>query len=510
MEIIARFSHDQLDHTQDNNVHFVVSLKAPTLDWMQKRPQLCVLPVIDLSGSMQGEKLRYAQQSMLKLVDQLVDGDFAGLIAFESRVHVLVKPQPVTADLKNQLKTAINRLHIMGGTNFADGMMKAVKAVQALDLPSTFLKRVIMFTDGQPTEGVTDPKIILKMLENNRGSVTVSSFGYGDISGGTYNGCDQDFLLKFAELGSGNYAYVKNPDDALSAFGKELGGLLSTYATDLEVEVEPVNGHLVSKVVSNVEHTEDKVTGQIEIPLSDILCEETRHFVFEAKLLKQAKVFPRETTAFNVKLTYSVVTEDGRKDIKTVEEKARVRFVRPGDAQKGPNPEVSEIVALHQVIRAQLEAEEQAKKGHYAQAAAVMANVAHEVKTKGGIHGERIAAAAMNVGTRLSNAHAYQQGQGYLRSFAAAGTRAYGTSSLDADAGRDLAALNVSLSNSSQAMYADNFTAGGVVPAPAPAGQGLVLPAPSVDLSAFLGANAVVAPIPTTPFWTALPTNKSK
>src|SRR6185503_12550430 len=58
MEIIARFTQDQLDHTQDNNVHFVVSLKAPTLDWMQKRPQLCVLPVIDLSGSMGGDKLR--------------------------------------------------------------------------------------------------------------------------------------------------------------------------------------------------------------------------------------------------------------------------------------------------------------------------------------------------------------------------------------------------------------------------------------------------------------------
>lgn len=465
MEILARFTHDQLDHSQDNTVHCVVSLKAPTLDWMQKRPTLCVLPVVDLSGSMKGDKLRYAQQSLLKLVDQLADKDFAGLVAFESRVHVLVEPQPVTAELKDRLKAAINKLHVMGGTNLSDGMMRAVQAVQKLDLPDTFLKRVIMFTDGQPTEGVTDTKTILKMLDSNRGSVTVSSFGYGDPTGGTYNGCDQDFLLKFAELGKGNYAYVKNPDDALAAFGKELGGLLSTYATDLEVEIEPVNGHLISKVVSNVEHSEDKVTGHIEVPIPEILCEEARHFVFEAKLAKQPKVFPRETTAFNVKLTFSVLTEDGKREVRSVEEKARVRFVKSADAQKEPNAEVVEIVNLHRIIRAQLEAEADAKKGKYAAAAQRMENIAHEVKTNGGVGGQRLAVAAMNVRRRLGSAQEFEHGQGYLRSFAAGGTRGYGASAVDEEAGADLLSCNVSMSNSSQAQYANAFSGqvGGVV-----------------------------------------------
>lgn len=458
MEILARFTHETLDHTQDNTVHFVVSLKAPTLDWMAKRPKLCVLPVIDLSGSMKGGKLRYAKESMLKLVDQLADGDFAGLIGFESRVHVLVEPQPVTGDVKDRLKKAINDLQTMGGTNFAEGMMKAVSAVQKLDLPAAFLKRVIIFTDGQPTEGVTDPKMILKMLDSNRGSVTVSSFGYGDVGGGTWNGCDQDFLLQFSELGKGNYAYVKNPDDALAAFGKELGGLLSTYGTDLEVEVEPVNGHLISKVVSNIEHVEDKLTGAIEVPIPDILCEETRHFVFEAKLAKQAKAFPRETTAFNVKLTYSVLTADGKKEKKTLEEKARVRFVKPSDAQKIPNAEVLDIVNLHRVIRAQLDAEEKAKKGQYGEAAKVMDFIAEQVQTNGGAGGQRLAAVARNVRMRVDSADAYSNGQGYLKSLAKGGTRAYGTSSMDADAGADLIACNVSVSNSSQAMYSSSFS----------------------------------------------------
>lgn len=491
MEILARFPHDQVDHTQDTTTHLVVSVKAPTLEWITRRPQLCVIPVVDLSGSMDGAKLRYAKQSMLKLVDQLAEGDFAGLIGFESRVHLVVKPGPVTPELKDQLRTAISKLRTLGGTNFAEGMSRAVQEVQRLDLPSTFLKRVIMFTDGQPTEGVVDPKAILKMLENGRGSVTVSAFGYGDVGGGEYNGCDQDFLLKFAELGKGNYAYVKNPDDALGAFGKELGGLLSTYATNLVIEVEPANGHLVSKVVSNVEHTEDKVTGAIEIPVSDILCEETRHFVFEAKLSKQAKAFPRETTAFNISVSYSVLGEDGQRTTKTAEQKARVRFVRPADAAKVPNDAVMEIVNLHRIIRAQLEAEAQAKKGHYAAAEAHMVNIAQEVKTSGGVLADRYAVAALNVSGRLRSKEAFQTGQGYLRSFASGGTRAYGTSSVDADAGADLVACNVSLSNSSQEQLADAFTS-------APASPLAVTPeevAAVADLSAVFQPAAPQAPV---------------
>lgn len=455
MEILARFTHSQINHAQDNDIHLVVSLKAPTLDWMEKRPKLCVLPVIDLSGSMGGSKLDYAKRSLLKLVDQLAEGDFAGLVGFENRAHVLESPQQVTAEFKDRLKKTIRNLHTMGGTNFAEGLLQAVKLVEQLDLPASFLKRIIMFTDGQPTTGVTNTKDILKLLEANRGTATVSSFGYGEAGGGVWGGCDQDFLTELATLGKGNYAYVKDPDDALSAFGKELGGLLSTYATDLELEIEPVKGHQVAEVVTNVKHEED-VTGLVEIPISDILSEETRHFVFKTKLAKQAKVFPRDTTAFNVKLSYSVLTEDGSKETRTTEAKARVRFVREADAQTEGDREVEEVVALHQVIRAQLKAEEAAKKGEFDQASKFMEEIAEQAQTSGYVN---VAAMANNVRRRVGNQALYAQSAGFLRSVANAGTRAYGTSGMDREAAVFLADCNVALNNDAMHHYEASFVA---------------------------------------------------
>lgn len=447
MEIQARFPYDKINHAQDTDGHLVLSLIAPSIDWLTQRPKLAVLPVIDLSGSMQGSKLEYAKKSVRKLVDQLTPGDVCGLMAFESNFHPLVKPEPVTPAFKEKLRAAIDNLHIMGGTNYSGGLLGAIETMKSLDLPLSFVQRVIFFTDGQPTEGVTSKEAILKLTTQALGTsaTTISFFGYGDVGGGVYNGCDQEFLVECSKQAKGNYAYVKDPDAALMAFGKELGGLLSAYATDILITVEPVNGHQITKVVSDVEAEEEDVTGQVEIKLSDLLAEETRNIVLATKFTKQAQAFPRQSTVFNVHLVYSVFSPDGAKEVKSEDIKAKVTFVKPSEAQKEPNKEVDAIVGLAQMIRAQIAAEEQAKKGEYKTAASLLEDMARQLQNRG--H-ERLGGLSRGLSARVGRADLYASSSGYLRSVQSAGTRAYGVSSMDGDAQADLIGANVSVSNS--------------------------------------------------------------
>lgn len=449
MEIIARFAHDKLDHAINTKTHLVVSVTAPTLDWVTKRPAICLIALIDLSGSMKGAKLDYAKKSLHKLVDQLQPGDFTGLIGFESRAHILVQPQPVTPALKDEMRKAINALRDQGGTNLWMGIEEAVKRVQALDLPPKFLKRVIMFTDGQPTEGVTDTAKILRMTGSTRGSVTISSFGYG---GGAY-GCDQNFLTQLANEGQGNYAYVQDPDDALTAFGRELGGLLSTYAQDIHITLEPSNGHHITKVVTDIK-TETDALGELDFQFPDILSEETRNFIFEVELVKQDKVGPRAVNLFSVNASYSTLTEDGKRETKSIETKAKAQFVDEDEAQKAPHKELDEVIALAQVVRAQLEAEEQAKKGEFQAATRIMEGISKDVTGRGHVNTGRI---ATNVGGRVGSASLYAASGGYLRSMSYGGTRSMGLSGMDDEAGADLMSANVSMSNSSMAFYTESF-----------------------------------------------------
>jgi Ca-activated chloride channel family protein len=473
MDIIAQFSHDRLDYAKDNTPHLVITLTAPQHDWVKKRPALCVIPLVDLSGSMKGPKLEYAKQSLHKLVDQLVPGDITGLIGFEARVHVPVEPGRVTPEFKIRMHKAIDALHDRGGTDLDAGILRALEMVNNLDLSASFLKRIIMFTDGQPNQGITDQTEILRRLTLNRGNITVSAFGYGnqskdDLAGG----CDQEFLQKFSAEGQGNYAFVKGPDDALTAFGRELGGLVSTYAQDLVIEIEPENGHALGKAVTDIT-VESNALGEAEFKIPEILAEETRHFVFETSLKKQGKVMPRAFNLFKVKVTYSYLTEYGKRETAVIETRAKATFVESGEEQKEPNKDLDEVIAMAQLLRAQKEAEELAKKGEFTTAGAVMNHFENELKRRG-MTGK--ANMAKGIRSRLVSANAYSEGQGYLRSMHSAGTRAYGVSSMDDAARADLLSANVVLSNSSQRMVESTFT--GRVSAPPVVHVPLVAPLP--------------------------------
>jgi Ca-activated chloride channel family protein len=455
----ARLTFDSVQFDKDTDAHLVVSLKAPKIDWQAKRPRVCIIPVIDISPSMMGQKLEYAKQSVLKLIDHLQPGDFCGVVAFGGEVFTVSKPVEVTQARKDELKAKVGQLGTNGSTNFSGGMCQGLELLNKGDLPDGMLKRVIMFTDGMPNTGIAIKKEdIVRLLEAQLGIATLSAFGYGTDA-------DQELLADVAKTGKGNYAFIRNPEDALSAFAKELGGLLSTFAQNLSIVVAPHNGHTITATVSDVTAEEDGK--KVKVTLPDILSEEERHLVFAVKLDKQPNAFPRESSVFDVTIEYDMLDGAAQKTHQTEELKAKVQFVKEDDAQKKPTPEVDRIVGLAQLVQAQVEAEEHAKRGDYAGAVKVMRVTCDSFMTRDQAD---LAHVSSNVAEKMGNQAVYAVSSGYLGSMRSAGSRAYGTSSLDASAAADLGAVGVSLSNSAQAQTVASF--GG--DAPAPVGAGVV------------------------------------
>ena len=100
MQIKPQFTFEQVRHDKDNDLHLVLSLTAPKSDWQAKRQPLCIIPVLDISGSMGGAKLDYAKQSLLKLVEHLSSDDYLGLVSFSSSARVDAKPEKMTPERK--------------------------------------------------------------------------------------------------------------------------------------------------------------------------------------------------------------------------------------------------------------------------------------------------------------------------------------------------------------------------------------------------------------------------
>lgn len=482
MKAEARFTHSAIRFDEDQTVHMVLSLTAPATEWQTKRPPLCIVPAIDVSGSMGGDKMEYAKQSVLKLIDHLGPQDRCGLVTFESSVRVVSSVVQMTPENKTELRRAVTELGPLGGTNFVGGMLAALDLIDKADLPVNYLTRVIMFTDGQANTGVTsDPVQIVAMMSANLGRATVSAFGYG-------SDVNQAMLADLSDKGKGNYASVKHADDALSAFGKELGGLLSTYAQDIEVEMTPKGDHKIKGVISDVAVEESDVLSEVTVKIPDILAEETRHIALTLDLGKQKQALPRPVTVLDLVIRYALIGADGRRSSVAMESKGKIRFVKPGEEQKTPTREVDAIVALAQLGRAQKEADQHVQKGDYRGAARVMKNAAHDVGARGHV---QVQGLLDGMSLKYQSPVDYAQSSTYLTSMGRVARRGMGVSSADEKAIRDcsefLYEYEVGISNQAQQLFSQAFESDSVVIAPPPP------PVPSV--AAVPDSSAAVFPV---------------
>jgi Ca-activated chloride channel family protein len=470
MKVDAKLTFEKIRHDQDTDAHLVVTLTAPPLEETVKRPRICIVPVIDVSPSMQGEKLAYAKRSVEKLIDHLGPNDYCGLVQFSSTAEVLQRPTKTTTETKAELKRKVANLRIGNATNIADAILVGLELGNQMDLPGEVVTRVIIFTDGQANRGpaTTTPELV-KLLNANIGSCTLSAFGYGADA-------DQNLLAELAKKGNANYAFVQNPDDALTAFGKELGGLISTYATNLVFNINPCAEHEIEDVISDVDSEEEKVGGGVKIKIPDILCEEVRNIVLAVKLKGQKGTGPRAVNVFEIKGGYDILDATSKKERKGFEAKGKVQFVKEGDESKAPEDDLAKIVGLAAVVRAQLEAEEKAKRGDYQGAVLHMQAASHRLGTQGLGQAQAI---ANRVAARLGDAGTYCSSTGYLRSMAGGGTRGYGVASYDAAASAELSSMGVQLSNSSQTATSNSFAAGSSIAVSGD--QGGAAPAPAVN-----------------------------
>jgi Ca-activated chloride channel homolog len=461
MKTTAQLTFEKLACGEAKDAHLVVSLCAPHEDASAPRAPVCVIPVLDVSGSMNGQKLHFAKQSILKLIDHLAPGDFCGVVTFSTEVETVAPPAEMTPERKEGLKATVGRLAARSSTNLAGGMLAGLAHAHAHAcegrFPEGMLVRVILFTDGHANAGpATKAAELLTLLRANLGTATLSAFGYGADA-------DQELLRGLSDLGKGNYAYVGSPEDALTAFARELGGLLSTCAQSIAVRVKPCDGVALTDVVSDVDAREE--AGGVTIRIGELLADEVRHLVFGVRLAPRAVPLDAPVPIADVEVTWSRL-QDGRLVSARDACKATARFVTPAEAQPRPTPGVDAVVAVAQLVRAQIEAEEAAGHGDFAEARQVMRLFQAAVVGRG--HGA-VAEAAAKLGDRLGDADSYDRSRAYRSSMRKGSTRSV-SSKFDDAAERDLKAMNRAHETAAQERMEKSFGAkrGPAAQGPAP------------------------------------------
>jgi Ca-activated chloride channel family protein len=135
--------------------------------------------VLDVSGSMQGQKMAQAREAAHYVVDQLHPGDRFNLIAFSTGVRLWQNElQPATEQGLREAHAWISRLEAGGSTDINRALLEGL--AQFSDGGRTTRPAYMLFmTDGLPTMGEVEPGRIVNNALNNRPDRTIRLFTFG-------------------------------------------------------------------------------------------------------------------------------------------------------------------------------------------------------------------------------------------------------------------------------------------------------------------------------------------
>lgn len=206
---------------------------APSLPGVSSagpRAPLNLCLVLDRSGSMEGPPLEYAKQACNQLVDLLAPTDILSIVVFDEIVEVLMAPQRVTD--RQAIKNGIAQIQPGYTTNLYDGMTLAAQQVESMMGESGRVTRMVVLTDGEPTAGIKEfGPLVNHAGEIKQKGITITYLGFGP----EYN---EELLASMAKKAGGNYYYIPEPQLIPEIFRAELGKMMATASTGLQLSVK--------------------------------------------------------------------------------------------------------------------------------------------------------------------------------------------------------------------------------------------------------------------------------
>jgi Ca-activated chloride channel family protein len=265
MDAALTFDHELLSVESDNDVYCMFELHVPSAAHDDARAPLRIALVLDRSGSMAGDKLDVAKQCARFVAQRLQPTDLLSVVAFDDHVDFaapLAAPGAAT-------EAAIVALQPGGSTNLSGGWLKGLEELRRCD---DGVRRVVLLTDGQANQGVTDPEQLVSLAAGTKAEAATTRIGFGE-------GFDEDLLTAIADASGGATYFADTPDDAPGIFAEEFTGLTTLVAQNVSVEIRPTEQVELLGVLN--EYPIVEVAGGLHAQIGDAYGGERRRVVFQ-------------------------------------------------------------------------------------------------------------------------------------------------------------------------------------------------------------------------------------
>lgn len=161
--------------------------------WKQAKKPVDLIAVMDISGSMKGEKITTARSSLMQFVQKLDDRDRLQIIIFSSDINTLT-PLSELGGKRQQVLDSVSGIFENGGTRLYDATLQAYQELQQKGDPK-HIRAVVLLTDGKDTESTTTLDNVINQINAAQGeggnSIKLFTIAFG-------NDADKDVLQKIA------------------------------------------------------------------------------------------------------------------------------------------------------------------------------------------------------------------------------------------------------------------------------------------------------------------------
>ncbi|WP_444926707.1 marine proteobacterial sortase target protein [Microbulbifer sp. TRSA002] len=182
-----------------------------------------VIYVIDTSGSMSGNSIRQAKESLTLALSRLHSNDRFNVIEFNSTTRVFF-PRPIAASAENirRARQEIENLNAEGGTEMAPALRMAF-GQQMQDDTST-VQQVVFITDG----AVGNERALFELISQSLHNARLFTVGIGSAP-------NSHFMRKAAQFGRGTFVTIGDISEVRERMQALFAKLENPMATDLQL-----------------------------------------------------------------------------------------------------------------------------------------------------------------------------------------------------------------------------------------------------------------------------------
>lgn len=216
------------------NLFYYVHLQGvqKTLTDSKEHVPLNLSVVLDRSGSMEGDKLKYTKEALKYIINNIDSRDVISIVLYDTGVETFL--EPTRLEDKEALLRRVDRIATAGSTNLEGGIKRGYELVKSAKklIGTEMVNRVLLLSDGLANVGLTDPESLCQITKTNfeEHRISISTFGVG-------NDYNENLMAKIALQGGGLYYFISDPEKLPSIFNEELKGMSKVIAKNTVLKI---------------------------------------------------------------------------------------------------------------------------------------------------------------------------------------------------------------------------------------------------------------------------------